>query len=43
MFTIVRSGSSLGYERKKIGSLLIKGYEGYAGIVSERDLFYNSG
>jgi signal-transduction protein with cAMP-binding, CBS, and nucleotidyltransferase domain len=27
-------------KEKKIGSLLIKGYEGYVGIVSERDLVY---
>lgn len=26
---------------KGIGSLLIKGYDGYVGIVSERDLVYN--
>ena len=26
---------------KGIGSLLIKGYDGYVGIVSERDLIYN--
>ncbi|MEK9629156.1 MAG: CBS domain-containing protein [Nitrospinota bacterium] len=28
-------------KEKKIGSLLIKGYDGYVGIVSERDLVYN--
>ena len=27
-------------KEKRIGSLLIKGYEGYVGIVSERDLVY---
>jgi CBS domain-containing protein len=27
-------------KEKGIGSLLIKGYEGYVGIVSERDLVY---
>jgi len=28
-------------KEKRIGSLLIKGYDGYVGIVSERDLVYN--
>jgi hypothetical protein len=28
-------------KEKQIGSLLIKGYEGYVEIVSERDLVYN--
>ncbi|MBC8282809.1 MAG: CBS domain-containing protein [Nitrospinae bacterium] len=28
-------------KEKGIGSLLIKGYEGYVGIVAERDLVYN--
>ena len=27
-------------KEKRIGSLLIKGYEGYVGIVSEKDLVY---
>ena len=27
-------------KEKRIGSLLIKGYEGYMGIVSEKDLVY---
>jgi len=27
-------------KEKRIGSLLIKGYEGYLGIVSEKDLVY---
>ena len=27
-------------KEKRIGSLLIKGYEGYVGIVSEKDLIY---
>ena len=27
-------------KEKRIGTLLIKGYEGYVGIVSERDLVY---
>ena len=27
-------------KEKRIGSLLIKGYEGYVGIVSEKDLLY---
>ena len=27
-------------KEKRIGSLLIKGYEGYVGIISERDLVY---